>query len=292
MVCATLLGVSQDGGRPQPGCFRECCVGAYTDPSLVRHLTCLGLVGADYSTHLFEATRDMAWQFGCWSRHDPVEGPLSSLWITHAHFGHVDGLGLFGKETIATKGLPLHCSESFSRLLDKDATWSQMMLEGVFSPRPFVAGDMISPTPNSGFKITAINIPHRSELSDMHAFLISGPNANLLFLPDHDSWGETLDAVGQSSVRKWFDELKVDVVLIDGTFWSSDELKHREQSKVPHPPVSETIEKVGARREGDPRIIFIHLNHTNPLHNPNSEETRIVESFGWEVGFEGMMFEL
>ena len=126
----------------------------------------------------------------------------------------------------------------------------------------------------------------------MHAFLISGPNANLLFLPDHDSWDETLDAVGQSSVRKWFDELKVDVVLIDGTFWSSDELKHREQSKVPHPPVSETIEKVGARREGDPRIIFIHLNHTNPLHNPNSEETRIVESFGWEVGFEGMMFKL
>lgn len=292
MVCATLLGVSQDGGRPQPGCFRECCVDAYTDPSLVRHLTCLGLVGADYSTHLFEATRDMAWQFGCWSRNDPVEGPLSSLWITHAHFGHVDGLGLFGKETIATKGLPLHCSESFSRLLDKDATWSQMMREGVFSPRPFVAGNMISPTPNSGFKITAINIPHRSELSDMHAFLISGPNANLLFLPDHDSWDETLDAVGQSSVRKWFDELKVDVVLIDGTFWSSDELKHREQSKVPHPPVSETIEKVGARREGDPRIIFIHLNHTNPLHNPNSEETRIVESFGWEVGFEGMMFKL
>jgi len=42
----------------------------------------------------------------------------------------------------------------------------------------------------------------------------------------------------------------------------------------------------------DPRVIFIHLNHTNPLHYPNSIEYQKVSSLGWEVGEEGMEFNL
>ena len=45
-----------------------------------------------------------------------------------------------------------------------------------------------NPTPECGFSIKPIQVPHRAELSDMHAFLIQGPQNNLLFLPDHDSW--------------------------------------------------------------------------------------------------------
>lgn len=289
-VC--LLGIAQDGGRPQPGCFRSCCVHAYDDPSLVRHPVSLGLVGADYSTHLFEATRDLAWQFACWSHNDPVEGQLSSLWITHAHHGHVDGLGLFGAEAIAAKGLPLHCSASFSRLLAKNASWAHMMREGVLSPRPFLPEKSIIPYTDSSFSITPVKVPHRAELSDMHAFLISGPKANLLFLPDHDSWQQTLAEVGCDGIRSWLGELKVNIALLDGTFWSSDELSHRQQDLVPHPTVQDTIERLGARRGGDPRIVFIHLNHTNPLHDLESEEAKIVQSLGWEIGVEGMVFDL
>jgi pyrroloquinoline quinone biosynthesis protein B len=291
-VKVTLLGIAQDGGRPQPGCFRSCCAAAYDDPSLVRHPVSLGLVGADHSTHLFEASRDLAWQFGCWSRHDPAESPLSSLWITHAHQGHVDGLGLFGAEAIAAKGLPLHCSASFARLLTKNASWAQMMREGVLAPRPFLKGKPIMPYADSGFSITPIKVPHRAELSDMHAFLISGPKANLLFLPDHDYWQETLAAVGCDEIRDWLGELEVDIALLDGTFWSSDELSLRQQEEVPHPTVEETMGLLGSRRDGDPRVIFIHLNHTNPLHDSESEAAKAVVSMGWEIGVEGMVFDL
>lgn len=289
-VC--LLGIAQDGGRPQPACFKSCCAPAYDDPSLVRHPVSLGLVGADHSTHLFEATRDLAWQFGCWSRNDPVDGPLSSLWITHAHHGHVDGLGLFGSEAISAKGLPLHCSASFARLLTKNTSWAQMMREGVLAPRPFLPGNSIIPYADTGFSITPIKVPHRAELSDMHAFLISGPKANLLFLPDHDSWQETLAAVGSDEIRGWLGELKVDIALLDGTFWSSDELSHRQQDLVPHPTVEDTLERLGERRDGDPRVVFIHLNHTNPLHDLQSDEAKKVISCGWEIGVEGMVFDL
>ena len=79
---------------------------------------------------------------------------------------------------------------------------------------------------------------------------------------------------------------------LDGTFWHSDELKGRVQSNVPHPPVRETLDLIGKRREGDPRIVFIHLNHTNPLHYPDSKEYIELINLGWEVGEEGMEFNL
>ena len=122
--------------------------------------------------------------------------------------------------------------------------------------------------------------------------LISGPRNRLLFLPDHDSWSETLESMGANDIRTWLQVLEIDIILIDGTFWSADELHHRDQGVVPHPPVRETIEALGVRQEGEPRVIFIHLNHTNPLHDDGSPEARMVEQMGWEIGFEGMTFEL
>jgi pyrroloquinoline quinone biosynthesis protein B len=98
--------------------------------------------------------------------------------------------------------------------------------------------------------------------------------------------------VGYDNPKDWFISLGASVVLLDGTFWNSDELKSRVQSQVPHPTVSETIDLLGSRIEGDPRIIFIHLNHTNPLHYPDSEEYQKVENMGWEIGHEGMEFNL
>jgi hypothetical protein len=38
--------------------------------------------------------------------------------------------------------------------------------------------------------------------------------------------------------------------------------------------------------------VFVHLNHTNPLHDVNSEEHREVTALGWRVGEQGMTFTL
>lgn len=281
MVHAVLLGTAQDGGRPQPGCTRPCC--HELKPHEVRHPVALGLVDDSGQGHLIEATRAMGEQLRLWGH-----PPLASVALTHAHFGHVDGLGLLGKETMSVRDLPLHASTSMINLLHATPMWSVLVQDGAIKPLPFEGAISLGP----GLSMTAVPVPHRAELSDMHALLFRGPFRSLLFLPDHDTWDETLAHHDEVSIRSWLRSLNVDVALIDGTFWSFDELPSRSQQDVPHPPVQETLERMGERREGDAELVFIHLNHTNPLHRTESEAHQTVVQNGWCVGKQGMRFTL
>ena len=114
----------------------------------------------------------------------------------------------------------------------------------------------------------------------------------MLYLTDHDRWDDTLNHHDAPSIRAWLKDLDVDLALIDGTFWSSDELSGRSQLEVPHPPVSETLNRLGPRQKGDPEIYFTHLNHTNPVHDSASVEHATVLDHGWKVGEQGATFTL
>ncbi len=284
-VTVTVLGIAQDGGFPQPGCNLPCCLGVTEKRSPVS----LGIVGSDGSTHLFEASRDLGRQLEIWHGAEPQSGPLTSLSITHAHLGHVDGIGLFGKEVMGATGLTLYCSQQFSALIETTPAWYQLKEQGVIIPQEWTSEIPFTPSIDCGFTITPIQVPHRDELTDTHALLITGTNQKLLFMPDHDSWEETLSG---NDIRSWLRSMDIDIALIDGTFFSTEEIRHRNISEIPHPTVKESLERLGPKMPGDPEIIFIHLNHTNPLHNEHSEESSMVSSFGWSVGQEGQKFVL
>ena len=282
MVKVTLLGIAQDGGRPQAGCVKQCCQNiAREDWS---YPVSLGIIGDDGKGHLIEASRHLTDQLQIWGNNE-----ISSVWLTHAHLGHVDGLGLFGKETMGKTGLNLHLSKSMLNLVHSNPFWKALLDQNVFIPTTFE--DMDEITLGSGFSIQAVKIPHRDELSDMHAFLLKGEKKNLLFLPDHDTWKETLEFHGVDTIRQFLSKFEVDIALTDGTFWSSDELSGRFQQEVPHPPVSQTLEMLGSKNQGDPDIIFIHLNHTNPLYFDGPERKILLDS-GWKIGVQGSVFEL
>jgi pyrroloquinoline quinone biosynthesis protein B len=282
MVEVTLLGVAQDGGRPQAGCTRPCCAGL--PPEDTSYPVALGISDGD-SNHLIEATRFLGQQLTIWGQTN-----IENVLLTHAHFGHVDGLGLFGKETMNARNVGLHLSSEMEHLVDRTPQWALMVDQGVFQPTTFHDRDNLHFSSN--LTVQPVHVPHRDELSDMHAFVIRGPNRSLLFLPDHDTWAETLERHNQPDIRSWLKALEVDIALIDGTFWSSDELAGRNQDKVPHPPVSQTIDLLGMRQENDPEIYFIHLNHTNPLYDPNSAASAHLALTGWLVAQQGQRFTL
>ena len=288
-VRVTVLGTAQDGGVPQPGCTLECCIRVRANDALRCHPVSLGIVGADGSTHLIEASRAMGEQFEIWHSIDSIEGELSSLSITHAHLGHVDGLGLFGKEAMGVKNLTFHCSESVADLIERNPLWSSMREQGVIVPKVWTVNQGFEPSPGCGFRIRPIAVPHRAELSDNHGLIIECRDCNILFLPDHDSWTSTLQG---STIRQWLADLNVDIALLDGTFWDANELPHRDMSEIPHPTVRESLDRLGVREDGDPDIRFLHLNHTNPLCNPSSTEAAELTSLGWVLASEGDSFTL
>lgn len=282
MVEVTLLGLAQDGGRPQAGCTRPCCAGL--SPNEASFPVALGITDGG-ANHLIEATRFLGQQMALWN-----QTKIDNVLLTHAHFGHVDGLGLFGRETMNARGVGLHISSEMEHLVDRTPQWALMVDQGVFTPKTFHDGDALHLSEN--VTVQPVRVPHRDELSDMHAFVVRGPTRSLLFLPDHDTWQETLARHHEPTIRSWLASLKVDIALIDGTFWSRDELAGRNQDKVPHPPVSTTLEMLGNRMESDPAVYFIHLNHTNPLYDSGSEASATLAASGWAIAKQGQTFSL
>ena len=270
----TLLGNAQDAGRPQFGCNEKCCGDARENTNLSRMPVSLGLHGDEVG--LVEVTRCIESQMSL------IKNPqISEIWLTHAHLGHIEGLGQFGRESLNSKNIKLRCSDSVADYLKSHPIWQKLFDRGNLILEEFHSDNVIP-----------IEIPHRSQDFDTHSILFKGKNNNLLFLPDHDNWEKTLNFVGHQSPKEWFASLSADIVLLDGTFWSLDELKNRVQADIPHPPVCNTLDLMGKKEDVDPRIIFIHLNHTNPLHYRDSEEYQKVEKMGWEIGEEGVEFNL
>ncbi len=280
LLTAKLLGSAQDGGVPQAGCHCTHCAAAVADRRFERTPVSLALQSPS-GIQLFEATRSLSRQLALAGAQTPT-----AIWLTHAHLGHIDGLGQFGTEVMNAQKLPLHCSPAVADILRTTPAWRALLDQGNLLLQEFSSD---KPVECNGFMVTPLKVPHRDDLSDMHALLVDAER-KLLFLPDHDSWDATLAAVDATDPRDWFRQLEIDIVLLDGTFWSSNELPR--QVEVPHPPVRETLELLGMRQEDDPRIVFIHLNHTNPLCNPESVESTSLTRFGWETGREGMSFQL
>jgi pyrroloquinoline quinone biosynthesis protein B len=91
---------------------------------------------------------------------------------------------------------------------------------------------------------------------------------------------------------------QADVLLVDGTFWSDDELLHLGVSKrrardMGHLPQSgpggmlELLEALPARRK-----ILIHINNTNPILDERSpERARLLEA-GIEIAYDGMEIDV
>lgn len=279
MAVVTLLGIAQDGGRPQPGCIRSCCQGL--GESDYRSPVALGIQTNGGRTLLVEATRDLGRQLRM------IGNPtIDHLFITHAHLGHVDGLGLFGRETMSARNIKLHCSPSMQTLIQATPAWNQLLQQNVLEPSTFPRVEI------DDVIVEFIPVPHRAELSDMHATIIRGHEKSLLFLPDHDSWDQTLEAHGCESIRAFLQKFSIDVALLDGTFWSGGELQGRDMRVVPHPTVEESLKRLGRKKDNDPELFFIHLNHTNPLYNPHSEASRQLNESGWLIGHETQQFRI
>jgi len=89
-----------------------------------------------------------------------------------------------------------------------------------------------------------------------------------------------------------------DLALLDGTFWTDDELLKvqgsgktaREMGHLPLSGAGGLLEQMQTAGRG--RRVLIHLNNTNPVLDEESAAHRAVRDAGWEVAYDGMEFNL
>jgi pyrroloquinoline quinone biosynthesis protein B len=76
---------------------------------------------------------------------------------------------------------------------------------------------------------------------------------------------------------------------LDGTFFHKRELHREDAETVPHPAIADTMSAVAHL---DTKIHFIHMNHTNPVLDPDSRERKAVEALGMRIAKEGDVISL
>jgi pyrroloquinoline quinone biosynthesis protein B len=296
---ARLLGTAQDGGLPQFGCRCANCERARREPH--RRRTPASLLLTDVTSGfrlLIDPTPELARQYDALLA-DEAEldarreqsaadrpGPFDAVALTHVHWGHWIGLGLFGREVSAAERLPVHVTDSVARFLSNNAPTRLAVDLGHLDLRVFRQGDSVEVGP---FRLCPVGVEHRSETADTVCFRVTHEAASdgLLYCPDIDRWPPP---GGRPALAELACECRL--ALVDATFGAPDELPGRNLAEIPHPMVGETTAVFAPAVEKGVTVALIHLNHSNVAADPDSEVARRATAAGFVIPRDGHTFEL
>ncbi len=280
-VALYVLGTAQDAGKPQIGVDSD---PAWHDPAQARLATAIALVdGRSGARYLLDATPGIKTQL---YRLDHWLGGtgyrLDGVFLTHAHIGHYLGLAQFGREAMGARDLPVYAMPKMAAFLQANGPWSQLVRLRNIALQPLQAGRAVQL--GKALRVTPFLVPHRDEFSETAGFRIAGPGKSVIYLPDIDSW-QQWDAMGTHIE----DVIAAnDLLFLDGTFYSGDELPGRDMSKIPHPSITRTMARLAALPRAErAKVHFIHLNHTNPAHDRHSAASAAIRKAGFSVARPG-----
>ena len=284
-----VLGTAQDGGFPQIGCAKKCCAAATADPSKAIMVSSL-MIRSAKRRWLVDATPDLPQQIALAgpSKAEAEGGKrprlIDGIFLTHAHMGHYTGLMHLGREAYSHPQIPVYCTERMSAFLWQNGPWDLLVKNKNIKPFPIPAD---RPYPlDAQVTVTPFSVPHREEYTDTYGYIIRGPKKAVLFIPDIDKW------------EKWSTRIEdkiaqVDYALLDGTFFAEGEIPGRAMSEIPHPFIEESLARFAPLPKSErAKVIFIHLNHSNPALDPQSDAVKRIEAAGMRVARQGEVFEL
>jgi pyrroloquinoline quinone biosynthesis protein B len=279
----TILGIAQDAGYPHPYCGKVCCEAVENGKEERKNVTCLGIVDQEtQQIFMIEATPDFTKQEKILRGYLVNQSkPIDGIFLTHAHIGHYTGLMYLGREAVGAKEIPVYSMPKMKTFLENNGPWSQLISLKNIKIVPLIADSFIIISKNIAIK--PVIVPHRDEFSETVGFVIKGNNRQVLFIPDIDKWAKwqrnIVEEVG-----------KVDLALLDGTFYKNGEIPNRSMSEIPHPFIEETI-GIFKNLLTKSKIKFIHLNHTNPILRKTEERENVLKQ-GFDICTEGEVIGL
>lgn len=226
------------------------------------------------------------------ARHTPIE----AIVLTNGDMDHV--LGLFSLRE--STPFALYVTSSVLRGLEQSAFIRTLRrFEGQLVVRTIEIGKEVALASATGepLGLTIRAFPASGKLP-VHFMGIAEPspedNVGLSF---KDAAGKTLAYAAAFATAEEGAHLEGhDVVFFDGTFWTEDELVKAGLSKayareMAHVPISGPTGSL-AKLELRGRKIFTHINNTNPILDPTSDERKQVLAAGWEIAHDGMEITL
>jgi pyrroloquinoline quinone biosynthesis protein B len=296
-----ILGAAAGGGLPQWNCTCTNCSAQRHNHSHIQSRTQsqLAVTADEDAWFLINASPDLRAQLNG-NREvypDPAKGlrntPVAGIILTSADLDHVLGLLLMREFTpvriYATRPvLSILQKNSFFQMLDRlpgQSRWTAIE-PGV----SFHAGNGLTCTPIavSNSLPTYVGEEERSSLDPAGAtiglILEDAGGARVAYLPALPSVSPSLKQLLNTC----------STILVDGTFWSDDELQNIQPGtslarSMGHLPISGSDGSLATLRNLDGiRKIYTHINNTNPILQEQSSERRAVQDAGWEVAWDGL----
>ena len=302
-----VLGSGAGGGFPQWNCNCRLCAGQRSGQVRATPRTQSSIaVSADGERWiLLNASPDLGAQLraspALWPRHGLRHSPIEAVVLMDSQIDHVAGL-LSLREG---QRLQLYCTPEahddltgslpLLRTLDSycGVTWHPLSLEPGGGAWHDIAGLRLQALPVPG-KAPPYSPRRQTEArSENAAVLIEDPatGKRVLYAPG-------LAQVGEAE-RRSLDAC--DCVLVDGTFWTEDEMVaaglgkkhaadmgHLPQCDGPHGPgMLKALDACAAQRK-----VLIHINNSNPILDEDGPERAQLVRHGIEVAFDGMALEI
>jgi pyrroloquinoline quinone biosynthesis protein B len=296
---ALVLGSAAGGGFPQWNCGCSNCVAVREQrPGYVPRTQDSIAVTSSRDPMagrfvLVNASPDILAQIqktrALWPR-APRHSPIGAIVLTNGDMDHV--LGLFSLRE--SYPLALYATASVRRGLEESAFIRTLRrFEGQLVIRELTLGEPLELADANGEPLGLSVVP--SAMAGKlpvhfvgHAKGAPEDNVALAFSDGHRS---LMYAAAGASANVDLDGH--DVVLFDGTFYREDELVRLGLSKsyardMAHVPIEGETGSLARLERLEARRIYTHINNTNPILAPDSDERRAVEKAGWEIAYDGM----
>jgi pyrroloquinoline quinone biosynthesis protein B len=290
---ARILGAAAGGGLPQWNCGCQNCrlARAGEIPSLTQSSLAVTANGVDWA--VLNASPDIRVQLAACSDLAPTglrEVPLRAVLVTNGDIDHVAGLLTLREmqpfTLFATAGIHavLSANPVFSALNPAVVTRSGVALDMPFTLVPDLTATLFA-------------VPGKVPL------YLEGETVDTQLIGDQ-TVGVKLEAAGRTAfyipgcaaltpaLAARLDGASA--VFFDGTLWTDDEMQQlglgtKTGARMGHMSMSGVEGSIAAFAGLNvAKKVYVHMNNTNPVLDPGSDERAKAEAAGWIIGQDGM----
>lgn len=298
-----VLGSAAGGGFPQWNCNCRNCSGVRTGTIRAKPRTQSSIVVSGATAHecvLVNASPDILAQLqgspGLQPARSSRDTSLKSIVLVDGQVDHTTGLLMLRE---ATRPWPIWCTDCVHRDLIGPNPLFEVLKHYCGVERHSIPLDGRSFSVEGASNVTWRAIPLASKaapFSPHRESPVLGDNIGL-YLEEDTTRASVFYAPGLGAMDDavWEHLRLASCVLVDGTFWSEDEMirlglsrKHaRDMGHLPQSGPGGMIEWLD-RLPATTRKILIHINNSNPILDEDSRERAVLRGHGIEVAYDGM----